>query len=55
MGDSRGTKVVVLPWPPSACAARTIRHHKVRKLLGRLKECLHQTYCQQDRFVLGES
>jgi len=26
----------------------------VRKLLGRLKECLHQTYCQQDMFVLGE-
>jgi hypothetical protein len=27
----------------------------VRTLLGRLKEHLHQAYCQQDRLVLGEA
>jgi hypothetical protein len=42
--------MVVLPCPPSAHAARNVRHHKVRKLLGRLKEYLHQTYCQQDKY-----
>jgi len=44
----------VLPCEPSVHIARNVRRYKVRKLLGRLKEYLHQTYCQQDVFVLGE-
>jgi hypothetical protein len=52
-GGSGDPFVVVLPCSPSA-SGRNVRHYKVQ-LLGRLKEYLHQTYCQRDSFVLGES